>query len=973
MVKPLTCQPCPLYERSNGFSKPDGTGALGVTIIGEALGHEEYLDGLPFRPKAVAGSMLMEALRIVSEELRQPISREGFRYWNVIACNPPYNKLEGESYAREAIECCDQYFRMVVKDGREIYSGNSTTNDVCSLPIFNRSVMQEGNGHIRNSKAQVILALGNTALRKVTGVSGDVKKKESITNLRGFVLNGLYGQVVSSLHPAFIKRGMEKLTPLLVHDIKRALQVANGSFTHFPSHSSYKNPLYNIAPSVDDAMDYAKHVQENNTKVVSFDIETTSTVTVEEDERDFGNEEIQQIQFYVSDIGGIAIPFTTDYAVAIRRVLSSGNPKCGHNCWNFDVPRLRDRSFNIEGRIDDTMWMFKHLHPGLPRGLQNAASLFGFPFPWKHLFGSNLPLYGCADVDATAVLFEEVSKQLRELDLWKGYDRHIHDVYHVVLQPASERGIPVDEGKRIKLQGELVEQREILDGKLQELIPDEIKNVKTWKKGPNYLKKAFETYGRITEYLNGRGEVGVDFQSFMRRRYGLRYHEEGGYKWSEVLDFAASSQQLIRYLRWKQEECRTSEDKEVRKLVKAYEVPLTLKTKRETTNKDELEFILEKTNDPVIEAVMEIRSLDTNINNYIPNWKPHPNTQCVHCEWSFSPPQGQTATRTPNIQNCSKHTKLGQMFRRIIEAPRGYSFVEFDKRRFHVATMGYIANDPNYIRFAQMDSHSIFTSYIVDTLLPISLSMGDKEILERVKEVKEWNKWNFQRTGVDIRQEQAKPSVLGNQLGLGAKKLQWQNRRSIKAVYIKDERRLGVRLSAERMQNILAELFPKVHRVKEVIKQMAYRNRQLVVREWGYRQEFFNVYEKRFSKTSGQWEMRYGADQEKCLALMVQGMAFGEMKYSWLRMAELGLLEKYNFVNTIHDSNVFLCSNIMIDECIKDVSAIMNAPCPILLNDSTRSTGGLVVKVDIKIGSNWADYDLQNNPGGMKEYEKYHR
>ena len=79
-------------------------------------------------------------------------------------------------------------------------------------------------------------------------------------------------------------------------------------------------------------------------------------------------------------------------------------------------------------------------------------------------------------------------------------------------------------------------------------------------------------------------------------------------------------------------------------LAKFYEVPLTLKDKKETTGKKELEEIFFKTADPIIEKVMEIRSLDTNINNYIPNWLPGQDGR-VHTTWGFSAPSGQKDSR----------------------------------------------------------------------------------------------------------------------------------------------------------------------------------------------------------------------------------------------------------------------------------------------------------------------------------------
>ena len=40
-----------------GFSHDEGACTSGVLIVGEALGHNERQDGLPFRPMAQGGSV----------------------------------------------------------------------------------------------------------------------------------------------------------------------------------------------------------------------------------------------------------------------------------------------------------------------------------------------------------------------------------------------------------------------------------------------------------------------------------------------------------------------------------------------------------------------------------------------------------------------------------------------------------------------------------------------------------------------------------------------------------------------------------------------------------------------------------------------------------------------------------------------------------------------------------------------------
>ena len=206
MLKPSTCKPCPLYTLGNSFSKPDGKGKSGVIIIGEALGHDEAIDGLPFRPHAVAGSKLEECIKL------NGFSREDFLLWNIIACQPPGpNKLVGQWYESRAISCCSQYLKGVI--------------DEFKIPV--------------GANRKVILALGNTAFCNLTG------RWDSVLDVRGYPFALKWNEeitVIPSLHPSFIKRGNNQYTPLLVEDIRKAVEIArwNGEWTNKKFEARYE-------------------------------------------------------------------------------------------------------------------------------------------------------------------------------------------------------------------------------------------------------------------------------------------------------------------------------------------------------------------------------------------------------------------------------------------------------------------------------------------------------------------------------------------------------------------------------------------------------------------------------------------------------------------------------------------------------------------------------------------------------------
>lgn len=971
MLKPESCNGCPLVSISDGFSESEGDGTSGVAIIGEALGYNEYLDGLPFRPHAQAGSKLEEVFRLVSRDTGKPCTRSQFKIGNMIWCHPPGDKLAGTSYEQKAVSCC------------------SCNLDRC-LDSF----------HTGFNKT--ILALGNIPLKYLTGVSGIAEEKQSISHLNGFVFPSKYGLVVPSYHPSYIKRGNGHLTPLLVEHMKRALGVAQGGYSSYESHSSYKPPVYQVSPGLDEAWSFYNKVRDNSRLVLSYDIETAETGSVDENDRDeLESAEIVLVQFSIGKGSGIAFPFTEDYIDIIRKLFMLPNPKGNHNTWNFDNPRLRAKGIGIEGYVHDTMWMFKHFYPKLPRGLQNVAGLFGFPFPWKHLYNTSLQWYGCADVDAVQWILHVLPKLMKARGVWEGYVRHVYRV-HPILDRASVVGLPVDEGKRVGLEVKFKEERKKIHEELQRAIPDELRNIRPkrklenggfdygYKREPKIVGEEFERYTRLSEILKRSGKKVRSYEDFLYRKHGLAYAEFKGTdegtglgtnikRWCVIEEFRASQQQLVRYLKWRQERIRAESERvkkerdekyggrnieltrrinELLELADDYEVPISLKTKRETTSKQELEEMFINTNDVVLEKVVRIRSYDTNINNYLPNWRPSKDGR-VHTTWGFTAPSGQFDARRPNILNCSKHTEFGNEFRGIIEAPNGRIFVEFDKKSFHVGTLGYCANDKGYIRFSQLDPHSILGSYIAPDIIggSISLKWSDEEIMEASREFKKRSKAKGKELhGCDIRQQLAKPTVLGNQLELGPKKLQRQNRRFIEFVYERERiQERGKGYSAEGLQSLISGMFPKCVAYKQGIKEKAHIEKFLI-NEFGRINYFYDVFNFNYNKKTRNWVKKDGDGARDPIAWRVQGTAFGMITEEILKMEEEGLCEEHQFMVSIHDSVVMMPEKRKLDRCMEDVSRIMNRPCRQLVNEATGPEG-LVIRVECSVGPNWKEME----------------
>jgi hypothetical protein len=205
----------------------------------------------------------------------------------------------------------------------------------------------------------------------------------------------------------------------------------------------------------------------------------------------------------------------------------------------------------------------------------------------------------------------------------------------------------------------------------------------------------------------------------------------------------------------------------------------------------------------------------------------------------------------------------------------------------------------------------------------------------------------------EVRQHTAKPVVLGNQLGLGPLRLYVQNRKYIGGVN-----------HAKELQGILARLFPLVEKAKEFIRELAHRQKYLR-NEWGRRQDFYEVFNYVWDKRMGSWQKKGGSDSEKALAFAVQSVAFGMIVEKILECERLGYNERFNWVNTIHDSSQFYRRIEQREEFISLVIPIYEAPC--LWLKAPACPNGLSVGLDHSIGRNWQAYNVDTNPEGMKE------
>jgi uracil-DNA glycosylase family 4 len=381
VTKPDRCAEsgCALAKSGAGFVPPEIGARYESTrylLIGESPGEAEARDSLPFRPYAQSGSLLADAMREVN------ISRSEVAIYNILACRPPKDYLEGAPYAFNAIShCTENYLRGVIHD----------------------------------LQPNAILALGGTAYRTLTAAPRG--RYGTLDYARGYVVPGAGVAegvpVLATYHPAFLRRGAAHLTPLLHRDLRRGFLLATGKLVegrHFSTRLTDLGLRYQTAPTLGEAWDYANGIDPD--LPLAFDIETPMSTRSDEDERtSFTDRDIKLFQCTQQRGGGIAIPFRDEFRDVVRRILERCPCKVGFNNWNFDDPVLAANGIDV-GVTDDAMVMFGTMYSDLPKNLQSAAQMAGFTFPWKAISETDLAWYGCADADATLAVYEYMVKVL---------------------------------------------------------------------------------------------------------------------------------------------------------------------------------------------------------------------------------------------------------------------------------------------------------------------------------------------------------------------------------------------------------------------------------------------------------------------------------------------------------------------------------------------------------------------------------
>ncbi len=397
-----------------------------LVIVGEAPGAQEESKGQPF--VGGSGQLLTELL------VKNGIDRSKCYITNVVKIRPPNNNFKAFYAKGKRSALLEESIASLKKELQEV-------------------------------RPNLILALGNEALKALTSLTG-------ITKWRGSVLETPYGKLLPALHPANILRMYENRT-LLDFDLRRAALEMN-----FPEIRTQPTKFH-IRPNFTQVMTFLEEMPERFT----FDIET------------FGKR-VRCLGIGISSEEAMCIPFIKDnydsywsieeektILSRINDILSDPDKKSIAQNFPFDASIL-ELEFGIEVKnlFMDTMVAQHCCYSELPKSLDFMCSIYTKRnYYAQHDTSSDDSewVYNCYDCVVTYEVSEVLSDEMESLKVEDFFHSHALPSM-IALTKLGHRGLPVNEGKRKSMipvcEKKIEEAMKVLPDGLNPLSPKQVMN-----------------------------------------------------------------------------------------------------------------------------------------------------------------------------------------------------------------------------------------------------------------------------------------------------------------------------------------------------------------------------------------------------------------------------------------------------------------------------------------------------------------
>ena len=462
--------------------------------------------------------------------------------------------------------------------------------------------------------------------------------------------------------------------------------------------------------------------------------------------------------------------------------------------------------------------------------------------------------------------------------------------------------MPVDHARQDKLRTYLESEEERIAREVQLLVPEELLPLNR-KEGYKSLPKDLRARLKELELITPKAKLDYYMVNHYDVIQALGYVEVEDIGLVKRLEFnPTSAQQLLAYIRYMD-----------------YRVPLDIDSGKPTTNKEELQKLIDETSDEVLKLAQKSKKVSKLKGTYVNgDWIPGPDGR-VHGQFRFGTAVGQTSCTGPNQQQFPQHfdpedawvDDIGKEIKGTIVAQPGHIFVKIDAKGAHSRMQAFLAEDADYYRLSNIGTHAFNTAHYVkvpdrDSLL----AMDDSLLAVRLKEIKK--RYDYEYNFVK------RTSFLMQYLG-GPEKAAYTLRVPVVEVVA--------------LMELIKGTFPKSF--KDFPKSVTRRIK----------------HSPRLISAHGACRWFWDQDERQAVAFAVSNEFHCHWQSGLVRLHESGLLDKYEAVNFCHDDLWLHPKEELKDECIAEVRAELEKPSDILVN----SLGHFQVGTETQIGYNMAE------------------
>jgi uracil-DNA glycosylase len=876
------CPGCPQQPYGQALVTFNGTSTSGIMCIGESPWFDEIAAGTPFA--GAAGSVFDRLLQRVDLDRR-----------DVIVTNSAWCKAP----------------RLGFYDSRD---PNAAMAMAQCRPYLDAL--------IDRMKPKVLVPMGNVALRRVCGVSG-------IESYAGYVLDTVYGiPAVPTFHPSYIMQGNQKLSPVVIYALDRAKEIARHGFRR-------PTPTLYCDPSVSELTAYVlRHIRDShamgrNVPSLFIDLETPESANLDEEEVDEKGTSWQIIRasFAIEDGVAVSFPWTPVFIGILQELLDRSDETVEWATNHFDTRRLAAAGLWLPKRCVSALWAWHWLQSDLRKGLEYVAPFFGATTPWKHKNISDPAFYSAMDSLEGRRCYQGTMAALKAYGRWDSFERHCVQA-DPILQTMGRTGILIDPVEREHFMGVLQQEHDAAFSELQTVVPDSVKPVKWWKRPPKDMTGVVELapHPKSDSLVNGLSRPGRDVVPLWNTQAEATHAST---MLAEVLPAADAQKWLAAaggYNYMRVEPFLPGSWLQVQKLAEALGVRLPKKRDAEDDDdvSTERKYLLAPARKHrAFALVLSCRERGKLLSTY--NW-PTDRMGRATTIYGWAPSTLRKSSRSVNLQNIPKRSKLAKQFRKMIVAAPGHLLIEADSSAIEAVLVGWFANSPSYIKLAKAGIHG----WMVAAYHGYEISIDDVDLARKCAEAKaEWpDDYDPMKRIVHLSAYKGTPMRIAEEY----------------------PEEFPTVAAARKLQNFYFDTpaGQDIRRWHEQVCMQAAHDGYLD-NPFGYRHYFYSVYnyDKRRDKFIP------GDDAKRAVAFLPQSTASAVQTEYLLEMVNrlrpwLRLIVHDSFLNEAPEEHALENAVVMRDVMLQPISQL----------------GGLTIGVEVSVGRNWAPADA-SNPDGM--------